>query len=178
MWGLEYLLLFGVPNNKWELIDSRVRWAFPFLARDVAQAHFAAWTDTLRRWRDGVEAAVRETTTADGSPKRVVRFDGVEMSLYPCPIELRMPMDGRVFDALYHSFWRRDLWPGQDPGSETGWECPQRHFDVQHNLWKLLGEFCRVAGGGSTAVACRSSSTTEALSSRISITSRPDLTSA
>jgi hypothetical protein len=26
MWDLEYLLLFGVPNNKWEILDGRVRW--------------------------------------------------------------------------------------------------------------------------------------------------------
>ena len=70
MWGLEYLLLFGVPENKWELFDGRVRWAFPFLDRDVAQAHFAAWTDTLQRWRGATRATVHETTTADGSPKR------------------------------------------------------------------------------------------------------------
>jgi hypothetical protein len=46
MWGLEYLLLFGVPNNKWELLRGRVRWAFPFLDLDVAQDHFAVWTRT------------------------------------------------------------------------------------------------------------------------------------
>ena len=147
MWDLEYLLLFGVPNNKWEILDGRVRWAFPFLARDVAQAHFAAWTETLRRWRSGGEPTVHETTTADGSQRSIVRFDGVEMSLYPRPIELRMPMDMDVFDGLYHSFWRRDLWPGQVPEDATGWESAQRHYDVQLNLWKLFGEFRRVSGG-------------------------------
>src|SRR5208282_4850051 len=99
MWDLEYLLLFGVPNNKWEILDGRVRWAFPFLARDVAQAHFEAWTDTLLRWRNGGEPRVHETPTADGSQRSILRFDGVEMSLYPRPIELRMPMDFDVFDA-------------------------------------------------------------------------------
>lgn len=147
MWDLEYLLLFGVPGNKWEILDGRVRWAFPFLARDVAQAHFAAWTDTLRRWRNGVEPTAHETTTADGSPRSIVRFDGVEMSLYPRPIELLMPMDMDVFDGLYHSFWRRDLWPGQVPEDATGWESAQRHYDVQLNLWKLFGEFHRVSAG-------------------------------
>ena len=140
-------MLFGVPGNKWEILDGRVRWAFPFLARDVAQAHFAAWTDTLRRWRNGVEPTAHETTTADGSPRSIVRFDGVEMSLYPRPIELLMPMDMDVFDGLYHSFWRRDLWPGQVPEDATGWESAQRHYDVQLNLWKLFGEFRRVSAG-------------------------------
>jgi hypothetical protein len=68
MWELEYLLLFGVPGNKWELVDGRIRWAFPFFARDVAEAHFAAWSDTLRRWREDVKAIVHGTTTANGSP--------------------------------------------------------------------------------------------------------------
>jgi hypothetical protein len=106
MWDLEYLLLFGVPNNKWEMLDGRIRWAFPFRDRDAAQAHFAGWADSLRRWRGGAEAAVHETTTADGSPRRTLRFDDVEMSLYPRPIELRMPINGDVFEALYFSFFR------------------------------------------------------------------------
>jgi hypothetical protein len=78
------------------------------------------------------------------------------MSLYPRPIDLRMPVDGAVFDALYFSFWRRDLWPGQDPGRETGWESVQQHFDVQLNLWRLFGGFCHVYGGkrsGRVAIA-------------------------
>ena len=147
MWELEYLLLFGVPNNKWELWDGRVRWAFPFLDRGLAEAHFAAWGETLRRLLEGAAATVHATTTADGSLRRTFRADGVEMSLYPRPIELRMPIDPDVFDALHGSFWQRDLWPGQEPGCVTGWESPQRHSDVQLNLWKLFGEFCRVSGG-------------------------------
>jgi Uma2 family endonuclease len=65
-------------------------------------------------------------------------------------------MDTAVFDALYFSFWRRDLWPGQDSGRESGWECPQRHADVQLNLWQLFREFRRVHGGkhcGRVAIA-------------------------
>ncbi len=48
MLGLEYLLLFGVPGNKWELIDGRIRWAFPFLDRNLAQSHFEAWTQVFQ----------------------------------------------------------------------------------------------------------------------------------
>jgi hypothetical protein len=36
MWDLEYLLLFGIPNNKIELLDGRSRWAFPFTSRELA----------------------------------------------------------------------------------------------------------------------------------------------
>ncbi len=156
MLGLEYLLLFGVPGNKWELIDGRIRWAFPFLERDVAESHFEAWTETLSRWQNAGALQAHSTTTANGSPKQIIQFNGIEMGLYPKPIELRMPVDSEVFDALYPSFWCRDLWPGQNPGCETGWEWSQRHHDVQLNLWKLFREFCHVYGGkqsGRVAIA-------------------------
>ena len=51
---------------------------------------------------------------------------------------------------------RRDLWPGQDPGKETGWECAQRHSDVQHNLWRLFRQLRHTYGGhhcGRAAIA-------------------------
>jgi Uma2 family endonuclease len=156
MFDLEYLLLFGVPNNRWEIIEGRSRWAFPFVSRDVAESHFALWAETLQRWRRATLATVGESLTADGSPRRILQCDGIEMSLYPRPIELRLPMDMDVFEAMYGSFWRRDLWPGQDSGKETGWESAQRHSDVQLNLWKLFGEICHVHGGqhcGRSAIA-------------------------
>ena len=156
MWDLEYLLLFGVPNNKWELWDGRVRWAFPFCDGEIAEAHFAAWTDTLRRLRDGAPATVRETPTAGGSTKRVRAVRRIELSLYPRPIDLRMPMSMEVFETLHRSFWRRDLWPGQAAGKDTGFEWSQTHYDLQLNLWKLFREFCREFGGvhcGRVAIA-------------------------
>ncbi len=81
--GLEYLLLFGVPGNKWELIDGRIRWAFPFLDRNLAQSHFEAWTETLSRWQNAGALQVRSTTTANGSPKRIIQCNGIEMGLTP-----------------------------------------------------------------------------------------------
>ena len=69
------------------------------------------------------------------------------MSLYPRPVDLRIHIDPEIFRALHGSFWRRDLWPGQDPGKETGWESPQCHSDVCHNLWKIFDEFCEAHGG-------------------------------
>jgi hypothetical protein len=147
VWDLEYLMLFGVPGNKWELIDGQIRWAFPFLDRDAAEAHFATWANTLQRWRGARRADVHEATTASGSSRRIFRGGGFEMSLYPRPIELQLPMDSSVFRALCGSFWQRGLWPGQDRGKETGSEWAQRHHDVQINLWSLFGEFCDQYGG-------------------------------
>jgi Uma2 family endonuclease len=146
MLGLEYLLLFGVPDNKWQVLGGRSRWAFPFLDREVAEAHFVEWSRALQVWK-GAEPVVREKRAAKGTARRVARIGDAEMTLYPGPIELSLPMDLVVFDALYDSFWRRDLWPGQDAGKETGWECSQRHHDVRTNLWKLFGEFVSSHGG-------------------------------
>src|SRR5205085_3602234 len=43
--------------------------------------------------------------------------------------------------------WRCELWRGQPPGREEGWEDAQRHHDVQLNLWVLFGELCERHGG-------------------------------
>lgn len=48
-YGLEYVLFFGVPSNKIELIRSMSRWAFPFLSREEAETHFHEWLPTARR---------------------------------------------------------------------------------------------------------------------------------
>ncbi len=143
MWGLEYALLFGVPNNKLELIDGRSRCAFPFRSREQAEAHFAEWSDTLRHWK-----GVRTTPAIHKAPKQWrTEVQGFQLTLYPLPIDLRVPFDFDAFLTFDRSFWRRDLWSGQPIGQETGWEDRQRHYDVQINLWSLLGDVCQRHGG-------------------------------
>jgi len=44
-------LFFGVPDDKLELINDTSRWAFPFLSRDEAEAHFQPWLEIFRRWK-------------------------------------------------------------------------------------------------------------------------------
>jgi Uma2 family endonuclease len=152
MWELEYLLLFGVPNNKLELIEGRSRCAFPFLEREQAEAHFAAWTEALCRWQGVVEPPpVRK-----GRRTWKVEVNGFAMELAPRPIDLRVPLDGEAFRTFYTCSWRRDLWPGQPPGKETGWDHFLGHQDVGMNLWKLFGTFCDSEGGqhsGRVAIA-------------------------
>jgi Uma2 family endonuclease len=152
MWELEYLLLFGVPGNKLELLDGRSRWAFPFLDRQQAEAHFADWIETLCRWKGVTDIpAVRK-----GRRLWKAKIRGIRLELAPRPIDLRIPIDGDVFMTFYDSFWRRDLWPGQPPGRETGYDCFLDHQDVQHNLWRLFGTICAHHGGqhsGRVAIA-------------------------
>ena len=133
-------MLFGVPENKWELWDGRVRWAFPFDARDVVQAHFEAWAETLRRWRGGRELRVHEATTENGSPRDIVRLGGVEMSLFFRSIELRIPLGRHGVPRSLLFLLATGVVAGAGPGSEVGRESPQRHHDVQHNLWRRFGE--------------------------------------
>jgi Uma2 family endonuclease len=143
MWGLEYALYFGIPNNKLEIFDSRSRWAFPFMDRQQAEAHFANWLETLCRWKAVSEApAVRK-----GRKHWKVKVQGIRLELAPLPIDLRIPIDFTAFDAFYHTFWRRDLWPAQAPGRETGYDHFLDHQDVQMNLWTLFGTFCEQYGG-------------------------------
>src|SRR5262245_44908914 len=123
MWGLEYPLLFGIPKNKPELIDGRTRCAFTFADRAQSEAHFAAWVEALCRWK-GVPTP--QPRLEDRS--RVVEAAGWRLELAPRPIAIEAPFDTEVFISTYRMPWRRDLWEGQPPGHETGWEDTQRHW--------------------------------------------------
>lgn len=143
IFGLEYALFFGVPSNKLELINGYSRWAFPFVSRDEAEAHFGQWLETLGRWKQvDKPAPIRkseETWQAE--------IGGVRMELFPRPIDIRIPISGSVFEAFLHTFQRRDYWPGQPAGLETGWDSQFDESDIRTNLWRLLSEFSDRHGG-------------------------------
>ena len=143
MWGLEYALLFGVPNNKLELSDGRSRLAFPFLTRETAAAHFDAWTETLCRWK-GVSERPAVTQGKLGSR---IEAAGFVMELAPRPIEMRVPLDDNAFLAFHGSFWRRDLWEGQPAGLESGRGSSLAHGDVTLRLWSLFADLSATHGG-------------------------------
>jgi len=152
MWGLEYALLFGAPENKLELLDGQTPLSFPFPDRDMAEAHFAEWTETLCRWH-GVAQPPRVEQTAEC---RKVELNNFVLRLFARPISLRVPFDGDAFLEIHKSFWRRDLWEGQPPGHETGWDSALDYGDVELNLRRLFAEICRQHGGvesGRVAIA-------------------------
>src|SRR5579875_484693 len=139
MWGLEYVLLFGIPKNKLELDRGRTRLVFPFREREDGEEHLASWTEALRRWKNiAAEPAVRK-----GRRKWRIGMEQFELILYPRPIELWLPLDCDTMLTLESSFWRRDLWEQQPNGREGGWENRYNHHDVHHNLWVLFGEMCK-----------------------------------
>jgi len=143
MWELEYAMLFGIPKNKLELVRGRTRLVFPFRTREEGEAHLQAWTETLRRWKNIAE----EPAVRNGRRKRRIRMGQFELTLYPRPIELHIPLDCDAMLTVESSFWRRDLWEGQPSGRETGWENRYHHHDVHLNLWVLFGEWCERYGG-------------------------------
>lgn len=142
MWGLEYPLLFGLPNNKLELVDGLTRCAFPFLERQQAEAHLADWIETLGRWKGVPRPKVRK----DGEGW-YAEAAGFRLLLAPRPIDLRVPLGSEAFHAFYETYWRRECWPGQPAGLEAGPEWVQCHGDVAQNLWELFGRFRKEYGG-------------------------------
>jgi hypothetical protein len=142
-YGLEYALFFGVPENKIELIDGTSRWVFPFLSRAEAETHFQQWIETFRRWKQ------TETSPPIHKSERTWQADigSIQIELFPRPIEIRMPIAWEPFEALLSTFNRRDYWPGQPAGLETGWDSALDESDIRMNFWRLLDDFSARHGG-------------------------------
>ena len=146
-WGLEYLLLFGPPENKLELLEGFTPCRFPFETRQAAERHFDAWRGALCRWK-GVSPAPPVLRTGRTWSAAAAGF---EITLYPRPVDLRVPLDPRAFRWASDSFWRRALWEDDHdaadrPAGAAGWGVVQDHWDVKFNLWRAF-EDARGAGG-------------------------------
>jgi hypothetical protein len=150
-YGLEYALFFGVPSNKIELMDGTSRWAFPFLSRDEAEAHFQQWLETLRRWKQVdvptpiLKSEGKSLAQAPGNWQAEVA--GMRMELFPRPINIRIPIAWQVFRAFLDTFNRRDYWPGQPTGLETGWDSMCDDGDIRRHLWSLFSGLAHRHGG-------------------------------
>jgi Uma2 family endonuclease len=143
MYGLEYFLFFGIPNGKTELIDGRSRWVFPFLDRSSAEAHYELWLETLCRWK-----GVRGTPEVRKSPKLwEANFAGIEFELYLRPVRMTLPIAWEAFEAFHSTSYRRDFWPGQPAGLETGWDSWMDNGDIRMKLWMLLDDLSERYGG-------------------------------
>ena len=141
-WDLEYLLLFGPPENKLELLRGTTPCSFPFRDRAEADAHFAAWSQTLARWQGVSDPPVEPIHGADG--KRLGRFT---LKQYRRPIRLDVPSEINAYHRASECFFDRSLWPDQPQGFEAGFESPQRHWRAKLNLWNLFRE-ADLDGGG------------------------------
>src|SRR5437762_1470819 len=134
MYNLEQALFFGVPDNKIELIEGMSRWAFPFGSRADGQAHFQAWLETIRQWKQ----VKKPTPIRKSAETWKATVNGIRMELYPRPIDMRFPIDHDAFLTFHRTFNRRDFWPGQPEGLETGWDSAWDEGDIRMNLWSLF----------------------------------------
>jgi Uma2 family endonuclease len=142
-YGLEYALFFGVPGNKIELYDGTSHWGFPFLSREEAETHFHEWLETIRRWKQIERPFDVEKTDRTWS----VESDGIHVKLFPRPIRIRIPIEWEAFEAFLDTFDRRDFWPGQPEGLETGWDSWMDNGDIGMNLWSSLSRLSARHGG-------------------------------
>jgi hypothetical protein len=149
MWELEYLLLFGLPGNKWELWDGYMYCRFPFSEPAAAEAHWELWRETLCRWQ-GVDHELRIKPTQGRQQAKIGDF---LFTRYPQPINLDVPIDGEALEAIHDASGRRDFWDQQPLGYGTGYDPLGAHGEVKMNLWSLFrvtrreawraGELCR-----------------------------------
>jgi hypothetical protein len=133
MYGLEYALFFGVPENKTELLEGGSRWAIPFMSREEGEFHFKEWLETLSRWKQVEPTPVQKSDTS-----WLTMAGGVRLELFRRPIEIRIPIAFETFGAFLDTFYRRDYWPGQPVGLESGFDSPYDRGDICMNLWRLI----------------------------------------
>jgi len=132
-WELEYLLLFGPPENKLELIDGKTPCAFPFVDRVQADAHFTEWARTLSRWQGVADPPARWVDNTS-----VKQFGGFTLTQHRRPIRLEVPSEISAYHWAHGCFFDRSLWPGQPQGFESGFESPHEHSRIKLNLWSLF----------------------------------------
>jgi Uma2 family endonuclease len=142
-WGLEYVFLFGLPENKLEFFGGGTPCVFPFLERETADAHLERWIETIRRWK---RVSTRPLVEDHGDRRRV-EVAGFEVDRHRGPIHWRIPFDFHAFLKIHRSYWRSGVWGEQPSGQLFGMAGHQTHADVALNLWKLFGAFCDEYGG-------------------------------
>src|ERR1051325_7000586 len=128
--GLEYLLLFGLPENKTEIIDGRMRAVAPFRNLGDAEIAFDTWCCHIEHWR-GVAPKV-----AGGGHR--VEFGGLKIERLCRVVEVQIPISVHGFLALHSAFWRRELWDLSPDDTLPGTDHPFRSGDIRMNLWRAF----------------------------------------
>jgi Uma2 family endonuclease len=134
-WDLEYMLLFGPPENKLELLGGQTPCSFPFLSRELADEHFAAWAQTLSRWQ-----GIADPPACVKDDALVKAFGKFALKQYLRPIRLEVPSAIEGYHWANHCFWDRGLWPMQPGGFETGCDSTQEPWRIKINLWNTFRE--------------------------------------
>lgn len=129
--GLEYLLLFGLPENKTEVMDGRMRTVWPFQELSHAERAFEAWCRQIERWRE----VAREPSSA-GAHK--TDLGGITLSRFHRVVEMEIPIHVDTLCALQSGFWRRELWDLPPEDDLPGYDSPWRNGHLRMNLWGIF----------------------------------------
>jgi hypothetical protein len=113
--GLECPLLFGLPENKTEVIDGRMRTLWPFQEARDAERAYSAWSRQIERWRGG--------------------SSGISLERQCRVLEMEVPVSLDLFRAIQVNFWRRELWDLESEADLPGYDSPFRTGHIRTNLW-------------------------------------------
>lgn len=128
MLGLEYLLLFCLPENKLEFIDGYAKCLLPFATRQEAETHFLAWAETLARWQ-GLETVPPVHRVGHIWHVMVADFHlMLEMRVIIC----KVPMSGDAVFEMDHRFWQPSRWSG---GSQATFS---QHQELRMSLYRFF----------------------------------------
>jgi Uma2 family endonuclease len=133
MWDCEYLLLFGLPENKWELFDGRMHCRFPFPSHEIAEAHLESWSAVLGRWKRRQAKVV-----ASAEAVRSIEVGNFRLNLYKRPVELELPINADVLHQVYRDCWNPGAWSDDDSPQLAGVSAQLAHQDVKFNLWQIF----------------------------------------
>jgi hypothetical protein len=119
---LEYLLLFGLPENKTEIIDGLMPTLWPFETVDEDEAAVALWSAQLERLYS----------------RRPKPHRSYEISRAARVVEARIPVDVEPFCQLTSAFWQEELWDQPTRRDAPGYDSIWRYGDLRMNLWQVF----------------------------------------
>ena len=132
MIGLEYLLLFGLPQNKLEVLDGKTRVLMAFPDPGEAAAHFQHWLLTLQRWQDS-PAQLFEGDEREQNDQSLL-VGSFELFRDNCVVHLRVPIDTALMLNNSELEYDREVW-GLGQGVAAGVD----RFDFHRAFSSKLG---------------------------------------
>ncbi len=144
MWDLEYLLLFGVPNNKTEVYGGGTRVSFPSTDRAASEQHLRVWTETWARIHDTEAPA----PTVRGNAL-IARVAGSRFAVFGLPLHALIPVHGELYYYASMCASDEELW-GATPGAGPWSEAPAGHSETCMGLYRL-GSLATSGGQGWSA---------------------------
>ena len=105
MIDLEYILLFGLPQNKLEILDGKTRVLLAFPDPQEAIAQFRYWLETLERWQD---TPALPLSSEENDESRLI--GGFELYRDQCVVHIRLPIDSVMMFNNSELQYDRESW--------------------------------------------------------------------